>query len=164
DEDNNPFHTKSEVPILIDMDSAPLIQLKSSTLRSTDFAGEVTVLVANQGLGELRYVALELVEDEHYRLITAPSEVYLGTLSPGESKEATFTLLPEDEDFELPVRLTFRDSYNELITVEKTLTLEIVNKNFYRDMPYEMMVPWIILGLVVLMLTGYFMWTLSKKK
>lgn len=163
DEDNNPFHTKSEIPLLIDMDAQPVVQLKSSTLRSTDFAGDVTVLVANRGLGDLRYVSVELLVDEGYQLITAPSEVYMGTLAQGEFSEATFTVLPHEELLRLPVRLTFRDSYNNLLTVDEELTLDIINSNYYRDMPYEMMLSWIILGVVVLALTGYFLHRLSKK-
>ncbi|MBR9700438.1 hypothetical protein GOV11_01070 [Candidatus Woesearchaeota archaeon] len=161
DEDNNPFHTKTEIPFVIDMGHDALVQLKSSSLRSTDFAGEVTVLVANRGQGELRYASIELGEGD-FTLITAPSEVYLGSLAPGETAEATFMILPETEDLEIPVTLSFRDSFNNMNEVKNTLELEIINKNYYRDMPYEMMLPWIILGLVVLALTAYFLSRLKK--
>lgn len=164
DEDNNPFHTTSEVPVLIDMESSPLVQIKASTLRTTDFAGDVTILVANKGLGELRYANIELVEDPNYQLITAPREAYVGTLGPGESAENTFKILPHEDTLELPVRVTYKDSFNQEIVYEETLELVIINKNYYRDMPYEMMLPWVVLGFVLLGLTWYFLRHLGKKK
>ncbi len=162
DEDNNPFHTKTELPVTIDMPSEPFVQLKSSSLRSTDFAGDITILLANRGLSDIRYASIELLDTEQLQLITAPNNVYVGTLNSGESAEATFNVLPHEENLKIPIRVTYRDSYNNAVEIKEDLHLEIINRNYYRDMPYEMMLPWIILGIVFLILTWYFLSRLKK--
>ncbi|MFH1400856.1 MAG: hypothetical protein ABIH41_05015 [Nanoarchaeota archaeon] len=164
DEDNNPFHTQSEIAIEIDSAADPLVHLKQTTLRTTDFAGQVIIEVANRGQSSMQFATITLVPDDAYTLITAPREAYLGQMEAGSSKEAIFTILPHDESLSLPVILTYRDAYNTPRTQETTLTLDIINKNYYRDMPYEMMIPWIILGAVIVILLGYFLRTSSRKK
>ncbi|MBR9692640.1 hypothetical protein GOV07_01780 [Candidatus Woesearchaeota archaeon] len=156
DEDNNPFHARIEIPILIDMEPNVFVELLSTDLRSTDFAGKATISVANRALTEMRFVKIELVESEDYRLLTAPSEVYLGSLSPGANANATFEILAEEDDLALPVRVTFLNSFNEEVVLDRTIELEIINRFYYRDMPFEMAWAWIVAALVMLALTLYF--------
>ena len=48
--------------------------------------------------------------------------------------------------------------------MHKNLELEIINRNYYRDLPFEMWLAWIILGLVILMVTMYYVKNMTKKK
>ena len=139
-------------------DMAPL------ELRSTDFSGEMVIVVANTGLSDLRYVSIELDESDQFTLLTAPSTVYLGNLEPGESAEGVFQIIAEVEDLTLPLKLTFRDSFNKKLTLHKKLDLQIINRNYYRDLPFEMWLAWIILGGVILMVTIYYVRNMTKKK
>ncbi|PIN76137.1 hypothetical protein COV18_00795 [Candidatus Woesearchaeota archaeon CG10_big_fil_rev_8_21_14_0_10_37_12] len=163
DEDNNPFNTFTEVPVTVNMQPDVLVELKGSTLRSEDVAGDVTVVVANRGLSELRYVSLEVTETEDFKLLTAPSKVYLGTLKPGESGEGTFKVLAKSDELNLPTTVSFRDSFNKKFTKDKELDLAIINKNYYRDVSFEMMFAWIVLGLVVFAVTIYYVRNLSRE-
>lgn len=164
DEDNNPFHVRLDVPLMIKSNPDLYVDMKSTTLRTTDFAAEVVFTVANRGLSDLRYVTLELEEDETVTVLTAPKSIYIGDLSPGESKEGTYTILAEDEEINLVLKTDYRDSYNKQHQEEKIIPFTIINKNYYRDLPYEMWIAWIVLGLVVLALTGFYVWHMQKKK
>lgn len=164
DEENNPFHLRVDIPVRINMDSELYVQLKESRLRTTDFANKVTFVVANRGLSNIDYLALDFIENDHLKLITAPSSVYLGSLAPGESKEATYLVLPEEENINFTLQANYRDSFNKNHQKDINIPFEIINKNYYKDMSYEMSIVWIILGLVLLGLTIFVVWYLNKVK
>lgn len=161
DEENNPFHTRVEVPAIINEPSDLLITLKESSLRTTDFAGSVTFSIANRGTSVARSTAV-LLNEANYTIITAPETVYLGDIAPGEERTATFEVLPEDDELQLPVTVSYRDAFNQQHADTVTLAHEIINPNYYRDMNYEMMIVWIILGVVILALTLFYVGHLRK--
>lgn len=164
DEDNNPFHVRVDVPITVNMKPELYVDLQSTTLRTTDFAGEIVFNVANRGLSELRYVTLELEDHDTLELLTAPQSIYIGDLQPGEAKAGTFSVIAHEEDIAIPVEVSYRDSFNKAHTEKKIIPFKIINKNYYRDLPYEMWLAWIILGVVMLLLTIFYVKNMSKKK
>jgi hypothetical protein len=164
DEDNNPFHLRVDIPLVIDSEPELYVDMKSTNLRTTDFAAEVVFTVANRGLSELRYVTLELADDDTLTLLTAPRSLYIGNLGPGESKEGAYTILANEENIILPVRAAYRDSFNKEFELTKKIPFTVINRNFYRDLPYEMWITWLILGLVILVLTGFYVKQMANKK
>lgn len=163
DEENNPFHVRVDVPFVVNEAPTLYVELKESSLRTTDFAGTVTFSIANRGEVPLKYTSIALEESEEYTILTAPSSHYIGTLQPGEEREATFTILPETDEVSLPVALSYRDAYNGEHEEMRTLSHTIINRNYYRDMPYEMMIPWVILAVVVVALTLFYLTHLRRR-
>ncbi|MFQ5621523.1 MAG: COG1361 S-layer family protein [Candidatus Nanoarchaeia archaeon] len=162
DEDNNPFHVRVDAPVRVNMEPELYVTIESTTLRTTDFAGEVVFTVANRGLSTLRYVTLELQDDNTIELLTAPRSIYLGDLKPGESKNGKFTIIAHEEDITLLSRVAYRDSFNEAHSDLRPLPFKIINRNYYRDLPYEMSLVWLILGAVILALTIFYVWHIKK--
>jgi hypothetical protein len=164
DEDNNPFHIRLDIPVKVNMKPELYVDMSSTSLRTTDFSGSVEFTVANRGLSELRYVTLELEEDDHIELLTAPRSIYLGGLAPGESKTGEFNVITHNRNISFPVKVSYRDSFNEEFKEERSIPFYIINKNYYRDLPYEMWLAWLILGAVVLGLTIFYVRHLSRAK
>jgi hypothetical protein len=164
DEDNNPFHIRVDVPLMIHSEPELYIEMKSTNLRTTDFAAEVVFTVANRGFSQLRYITIELEEDETVTLLTAPKSIYIGDLAPGEAKEGTFNVLAEDKNIVFPIKAEYRDSYNQEYEQLREIPFTIINKNYYRDLPYEMMIVWFVLGGVILALTIFYVKQMSRKK
>jgi len=164
DDDNSPFHVRADIPAIINDAPEIFVDIKSTNLRTTDFSSEVVFTVANRGLSELRYVTIEMAEDESITLLTAPRTIYIGNLAPGESKEGTYQILAEDEHIRFPINVEFRDSFNKEHQQKIELPFTIINRNYYRDLPYEMWIAWIILGVVVLVLTIFYVRQMAKKE
>ena len=162
DEDNNPFHVRVDAPVTVNMEPELYVALESTTLRTTDFAGELVFTVANRGLSDLRYVTIELQDDSTIELLTAPRTIYLGDLGPGEAKTGQFTIIAHDQKINLLPRVNYRDSFNEAHSDLKPLPFTIINRNYYRDLPYEMSLVWLILGLVILALTIFYVWRMKE--
>ncbi|MFC1648135.1 COG1361 S-layer family protein [Nanoarchaeota archaeon] len=163
DEDNNPFHVRVDIPIVVNMEPELYLEMKSTTLRTPDFAGNIVLSVANRGLSELRYVTLELEDDESIQVLTAPESVYLGALGQGDSKEANFTIIAHDKNITIPVKVKYRDSFNQEHEEVRNINFYIINKNYYRDLPYEMWLAWLILGIVILVLTIFYVKHMKKE-
>jgi len=164
DEDNNPFHLRADIPVRVNMEPELYIDMKSTTLRTTDFSGKVVFNVANRGLSDMRYLTLTLDENDDISLLTAPRSIYLGMLAPGESKEGSFDIIAHEKNISLPVKVEYRDSFNKLHEDAKEIPFYIINKNYYRDLPYEMWLAWLILGLVVLALSAFYVIHITKRK
>jgi len=140
-----------------------LIEIKETTLRSTDFAGTISLIIANTGHSAVKYASIQFEENSEFELLTAPKTVYLGTLEPGDSANATFEVIAKESDLHLPATLSFRDSFNEKKEIKEELELNIINRNYYRDLPFEMWLAWLILGAVILALTIFYVRNMSKK-
>ncbi len=163
DKYNNPFMIQGDVGLKVNMQPDVYVGLDSSTLRSSFFQGELTVKVANRGLSELRYITLKLGDSDHYQILTAPQETYIGTLNPGEEKTSTFQLVPKEKgSVTFPFTLAFKDSYNQEHTQKVELPLNIVNREYYKDIPLEWMAVWMILGIVMLILVAWYVRNLKK--
>ena len=163
DKYNNPFMIQGDVALKVNMQPDVYVAIDSSTLRSSFFQGDLTVKVANRGQGELRYVSLKLAENDQYQILTAPQETYLGTLKPGEEKTSTFQLVPKEKGkINFPFTLAFRDSYNQEHTQAVELPLNIINREYYKDIPLEWMAVWMVLGIVILVLVAWYVRNLRK--
>ena len=162
DEDNNPFQMRVDIPVTINSEPDLFVELKKTNLRTTDFAAEIVFTVANRGLTDLNYVTLELGEDDTITLLTAPRTSYIGNLAPGESKDATYQILANEDVILLRPITEYLDSFNNNHRKVKDISFTIINKNYYRDLPYEMWITWLILGLVILALTSFYVKHMSK--
>lgn len=163
DKYNNPFMIQGDIGLKINMQPDLYVSLDSSTLRSSFFQGDLTVKVANRGQSELRYVTLKLEDSDRYQILTAPQDTYLGTLKPGEEKTSTFQLVPRDKGkVNFPFTLSFKDSYNQEHTRQVELPFNIINREYYKDLPWEWMVTWMVLGVVILVLVAWYLRNLRK--
>ncbi|MEK6963227.1 MAG: hypothetical protein AABX70_02275, partial [Nanoarchaeota archaeon] len=61
-----------------------------------------------------------------------------------------------------PFTLAFKDSYNQEHTQKVELPLNIVNREYYKDIPLEWMAVWMILGIVMLILVAWYVRNLKK--
>ena len=52
--------------------------------------------------------------------------------------------------------MTFRDSFNRQQEELRPISFDLVNMHYYRDLPYEMAIIWVLLGLIVLAATVFF--------
>jgi hypothetical protein len=164
DEENNPFHSRVDSPIIIDMESDLHVALMSTDMRTTDFSGKINIELANKGLSTLNYVTVTLDDDESYRLLTAPQSSYLGIMQSGNKSVASFEVIPESDSVSIPVTITYRDSFNREQIEHVTLTHELINRNYYRNLSFEMWFAWIILALVVLAVTLYLVRMVNREK
>jgi hypothetical protein len=156
DQRNNPYNIKTEVGLTVDSPPDVYVTIEKSMLRSTFFAGDVTVAVANRGSSTMKYVVLSMNDSEGYQIITAPKSTYLGNIMPGEKMMAMFKVLPTEKNLDFPMTVQYKDAFNNEHTMSVVIPFKVVNDMPYRDTSWEQMIVWLILGVVIAVLVGWY--------
>jgi hypothetical protein len=164
DDDNNPFHIQSHLGIVVNDLPELYVELESSSLRTVDFFGEISVVVANKGLTNLKVVELVLHESDDYELVTAPRSAYLGELKSGESKASTFTVVPNKDEVDFLFSVEYRDAFNKEQVTDVSIPFRVINQNFYKDPKLESLYAWLIIGVVMTILVALYLRAHFKNK
>jgi hypothetical protein len=163
DQRNNPYNIKTEVGLTVDAPPEVYVTIEKSMLRSTFFAGDVTIAVANRGSAPMKYVVLSMNDSEGYQIITAPKEAYIGNIMPGEKMMTMFKILPTEKELNFPITVQYKDAFNNDHVAKVDIPFTVINDMPYRDTPWEQMIVWLILGIVLAVLVGWYIKSHSAK-
>jgi len=78
-------------------------------------------------LGDIRFLTLELKENENFEVLSQSNSVYIGNLESDDFDTAEFKIRVDSSNnkVELPVFLTFRSDNNELSEYSTSLELKM---------------------------------------
>ena len=117
--------TKSSlISLEVTTDANVNILLESSDLVIVDEQGAVTIKMVNEGLTQVKFLQVSLLESSQYDILS-PSSVYVGEIDTGDFETEEFTILPKTEDPELKFKLEYRDTNNQAFEEEQKITVKV---------------------------------------
>jgi hypothetical protein len=156
-QDNDEFGIlviKSEPKIFIKIDSTEIYE-------GSDM-GEVSLTFVNNNLANLKFLTVELLESENYKILSANKE-YVGDLDSDDFESVDFRLSVENKKvIPLKLKLSYMDALNNKYEEEMEVELNImsaselgIKKNGSSG---------ILLFIVILGIAGYYFYKRYKKK
>ncbi|MSR86519.1 hypothetical protein EXS74_03940 [Candidatus Woesearchaeota archaeon] len=98
--------------------------LESSDLVVEGEQGDVTIKIINEGLNQIKFLQITLLESSDYEILSPPS-LYIGEIDTGDFETEEFTIIPTSQDPELSFKLEYRDANNKEFTEEKQITVKV---------------------------------------
>ena len=131
--------------------------------------GEIVVSVSNIGPTELKFMNIELLEDDDYVIIGANKE-YLGNLDSDDFETSSYDIFVNaEDDTGLNFKVTYKDSYNEEYEEEFSVNLPVytsseVSKYELDSNGTKSTIKYVIYLLIVLFIYfGFKSWRNEKK-
>ena len=114
------------IGLLIKPDLSYMLDIEETEVHSKGEVGKVVVSISNVGFSDMKFVSLELLDSEYYKVIEN-SRIYLGNLDSDDFETAEFIIQAlKSKSIPLRVRINYKDSYNNEIS-----ETEIVNMPVY---------------------------------
>jgi len=100
------------------------VLLEDSELFLMDEPGKVTIKMVNEGLTQIKFLEVTLLESSRYEILS-PSTLYIGEVDTGDFETEEFTILPKTENPDLTFRLEYRDTNNKEFVEEEELSVTV---------------------------------------
>ncbi|HLC57002.1 MAG TPA: COG1361 S-layer family protein [Candidatus Nanoarchaeia archaeon] len=112
DDQNNKFSRNDSIGLLIY--SAPELDynIDESKVYKKGGTGEVIISVSNIGPSEVKFINLEMMKSDDYKIIST-EKVYLGNLDPDDFQTASFKIHVEKSNPQLLFGVSYKDAYNK---------------------------------------------------
>lgn len=160
------FNFSSSFGLAVEAPPEYIINVDKSDIVLPNTKGKVVLSVSNIGASDINYVTVDVKGTPDIEILSN-NLVYMGNLESDDYETAEFDLYVKDQtgDINLPVTVTYKDSYNRNIQDTKILTLKVYSKN--DAIKYGLVTPsssWgIILFLIIAGAGGYYWYTKRKK-
>ena len=128
DEAGSTFSTTDLVGVVVGAE--PKLDLSIDSARmSPGISGEVTIRLVNRGVTNLKFLTLELSENDDFEIASTSDSVYIGNLDSDDFDTATFNIRPMEGQkvLSLPLKLMYSDANNN--EYEKDVELELDMSN-----------------------------------
>ncbi len=129
-------YSSSELVSVVIM-SNPNIEviIESTEITKGKLAGEVLIKVINKGLGDIRFLTLNLKENDNFQVLSQSNSVYIGNLESDDFDTASFKIRINSlsEKVEIPVFLNYRSDNNELSEYSASLELKMFGEEELND-------------------------------
>tara|TARA_Y100000034_G_C6894737_1_gene412314 strand:- start:1895 stop:2812 length:918 start_codon:yes stop_codon:yes gene_type:complete len=156
-QDNNTLGIiiKSEPKIFAKIDSTEIYQGNE--------IGEISINFINNDLGDIKFLTVELLESEDYKIISSNKE-YIGDLDSDDFESVDFRLKVESrkKQIDLPLKIDYRDALNNPYSQELSV---VFNKNTSAELGIDTgSKTGIILAVVLVGVLGWLYYKRRKKK
>jgi len=138
-------------------------QIDSTEIYKGSDIGEVTITLVNNHLADLKFLTVELLESEEYKIISANKE-YVGDLDSDDFESIDFRLSVNKKKGTVPLKakLSYMDSLNKEYVEELIIPLNILS-------PAELGIgeggtARVIVVVILLAVVGYYLYKRYKKK
>jgi len=131
DDSGNAYVRNSTIGLLIYDEAEFSLALKESEVATPNTNGEVVLSISNTGPSEIRFMTVELLETNDYKVLSSP-KLYVGNLEADDYETAEFdirTAKIKPKDVSLRVRLTYKDGLNREIIKDKAVMLPLFSKS-----------------------------------
>ena len=123
--------------------------------------GEVTITFVNNNLADLKFLTIELLESEDYKILSANKE-YIGDLDSDDFESVDFKLKVDNKEIiPLKLKLTYMDALNKKYSEEIQIDLNVLSA---KEMGISSSSIPIIILVIILILAGYYFYKKYKKK
>ncbi len=155
DDSGNKYEKEDLIALKVNSDYGLDVRVDSSDLTKQNPSGDVTFIVVNHGLSDLKLMNIELNENDDFSIRSSSNRAYLGSLDSDDFDTIRFRINALAEEVEFPVTLTFRDSMNNEFTEEFVVTHRLPEGQAGGNAT---------LIIVVLIIAGAGFWYYRKKK
>lgn len=121
--------TKKDSIISLDVQGKPDLQIAIDENKAQVIGqpGEVTIRLVNEGLGNIKFLNVKLLQSDSFDIISSDS-TYIGDLKSGETDSVAFKIRPNAKDINLKISLDYKDQNNKDYALTKDLELRVYTK------------------------------------
>lgn len=152
----------SLISIKVNTDASIQAILESSDLVLVNKEGKVTIKFVNDGLTQVKFLKVTLLEDDGYNSLS-PNSLYIGEIDSGDFETEEFTILPNKNNPKLFLELEYRDENNKNFTETQDIELTVYTEEQAKELGLVKeghMFSWILVAIV----TGMVISLVFKRK
>ncbi len=159
DEQGNRKTQEENFGITVSSEPELIAVLDSSDIYKDSRKGKVNVRFVNKGLPNLKFVDVEILDSEDYKVLS-PSKKYLGNIDSDDYESAEFNIEALKDSIQLEFLVTYTDSLNRAYEEKKVVPLNLISKEDAGIKESNHKYTWLA---VVLLAIGLF-WFFRKRK
>ena len=149
--------------IIVRKDPQFFVDVEKSAIYKGNSVGDITIKLVNNDISDIKFLTVELEEDENYKIISSSRE-YVGDLDSDDFESVDFRIKVKKtkDDMILPLKLDYKDSMNN----EYQKNVEAVLK-FYsaKELGIEKDNTFLyVLGFILILGVGYYIYKVFFKK
>jgi len=130
-----------------------------TTINTAQKTGTVSVRIVNKGVTNLKYVDVELLESDDYKILS-PSKFYIGEVDSDDYETADFKISAKtSKDFELPLEISYKDASNNVYSEQIDVSFKMLSSSEAGGKGSSWFVP-----VLLLVIAGYFGYRFYKKR
>lgn len=135
------------------------IYLDETTITPEKKQGEITLKFVNKGISNLRFLDIELINGDNYKVLSTKSD-YIGDLDSDDYRSETFTIETKSKDVKLQVKIDYKDENNKDYSYITTVPLE------YNNIPTKNSKSgaWTIIFVIIALGLIIYFWRKNKNK
>ncbi len=167
---NTEYTQMSTFGLMLESNINYVIGIDDSEITSKGQNGEVDVKISNPSVGNIRYLSMELVDSEQYKILSSP-QIYVGNVDSDDFETVTYNLhvnngAENTEDVSLRLRLTYKDDYNKEYVAEENVYLPLYSSNELKKygLVQAQSNGGTIFFIIILIAIGGFVWFKKNKK
>lgn len=143
-----------------------LAYIIDSDIQQPNERGTVTIELANPTTENLRFLKLNIQDNEEYTIL-GNNEIYLGDLDSDDIESQDFPIYVEEQtrngELEIPIKITYRDSKNKNYKTERKLKLNLYSENeIQKYFSTGSNLTWIITIIALILIAGAY-WFYRRK-
>lgn len=140
------------IPVEVSSNPDLIFTIDSTELSRSSKLGEVEIQIVNRGLTNLKFVTLEILDSDYFKLLSEDT-VYIGDIDSDDFGTATFKLSARtSRDFDIPLKLYARDAVNNDYTQTVNVRLKMLSDSeMGKKSPFGMIITLIIIIFIALM-------------
>lgn len=144
--------------------SLDIIMDESEVLKVHD-NGKVTIKFVNDGLTQIKFLKVTLVESPLYQIIS-PGSIYIGEVDVGDFQTEEFTIVANIDDPILTLNLEYRDANNNQFSSTKLVPLQVYSEEEAQQLGLNQnkSSKSFLLIAVVIVLAGFIIYRRIKRK
>lgn len=134
------------------------VVVDDTALYSDGRSGTVLLRLVNKGLSEIKFAQATLLEGEGYTNRGSSSIVYVGNIDSDDFETAEYTLEADEEEFDLQVRVEYKDALNNAYDVTVPVHVQL------QEPPKQGTPAWLWVVLLLVAVAGVVWWRRRRKK
>ncbi|MBN2142720.1 COG1361 S-layer family protein [Candidatus Woesearchaeota archaeon] len=168
DSAGNEYTRTGVVGLLVDSNPEMTVYVDNSEVKSAGEKGEVTIKFVNKGFSDIKFLDIELLEGEGFKILSTP-QVYVGKLDSDDYETAEYDILVSADAKEqvlLPLKIDYRDANGERYEENLDLPLQLYTSKELKDNGNGGSNGWVWLIVIVAIVGGgyWLYWRRKNKK
>ncbi len=123
DDQNNKFSRNDSIGLLVYSEPELDFNIDDSKIFRKKDTGEVIISVSNIGPSKVKFINLEVLPSEDYKVI-GNNKIYLGNLDPDDFQTASFKIYAGKDNPKILLKVGYKDAYNEYFFKDVELGLK----------------------------------------
>lgn len=167
---NTEYTQESTFGLMLESKINYVLSIDETEIKSKGQNGDVDVKISNPSVGNIKYLSMELVPSDQYKILSSP-KIYVGDVDSDDFETITYTMHVNNdnsnEDVSLRLRLTYKDDYNNEYISEEDVYLPIYSKDElkkYGLVQSQGNSGFIIFVLLIIAIAGFIWYKKNKKK